>query len=349
MEAARNASAATNAAPGAPPIELLQMADAFIVNRCLCVVAKLGVADLLAVEPKSVAELATELKVNESALCRVLRAVASVGVFEETGSRVFGNNRLSHFLRSDVPGSMRARFVFGWSEFVYAPYGEILYSIETGEPARAKVFGMDAFEYLRQHPEQARIFDDAMTGMSAAVGPAVAAAYDFGRWGSVMDVGGGNGILLASILKAHPKLRGVLADLPHVLERARERGFLGGQLEARASMQPCDFFREVPPGCRAYVMKSVIHDWDDEKARKILSNCRRAVPNDGALLLVEFGLAEGNDPSPGKIIDIAMLVSTGGKERTTDEYRDLLAAAGFRLNRAVPTPTGMNVIEALPA
>lgn len=347
MEAGANTSAATNVAPDAPPKELLQMADAFIVNRCLGAVAKLGVADLLAVEPKSVAELATELKVNESALCRVLRALASVGVFEETGSRVFGNNRVSHFLRSDVPGSLRARFVFGWSEFVYAPYGEILYSIETGQPASIKVHGMGDFEYLQQHPEQARIFDDAMTGMSAAVGPAVAVAYDFGRWGSVMDVGGGNGMLLASILRAHPKLRGVLADLPHVLERARERGFLSGELEARAAMQPCDFFREVPSGCRAYVMKSVIHDWDDEKAHKILSNCRRAVPNDGALLLVEFGLAEGNEPSPGKLVDVAMLVLTGGKERTTDEYRELLGGAGFRLNRAVPTPTGMIVIEAL--
>src|SRR5579864_9440213 len=286
MEASPKTSAPTNVAASAPPTELWQMADAFIVNRCLCVVAKLGVADSLALGAKSVAELATELKVNESALYRVLRATASVGVFEETGSRVFGNNRLSHFLRGDVPGSMRARFVFGWSEFTYVPFGEILYCVETGQPSRAKLYGEGPFEYLREHPEQARIFDDAMTAMSTAVGPPVAAAYDFGRWDSVMDVGGGNGILLASILKAHPKLRGVLADVPHVLERARERGFLGGELEARTSMRACDFFREVPSGCRAYVMKSVIHDWEDEKAKKILSNCRRAVPKDGALLLV---------------------------------------------------------------
>ena len=348
MEAGANTSAATNVAPDAPPKELLQIADAFIVNRCLGAVAKLGVADLLAQGSKSTADLATELKVNESALRRVLRAVASVGVFEETGSRVFGNNRLSHFLRSDVRGSMRARFVFGWSEFFFAPFQEILYSVKTGQPASIKVHGMDDFEYLRQHPDQARIFDDAMTSMSAAIGPAVAAAYDFGRWGSLMDVGGGNGILLASILKAHPKLRGVLADLPHVLERARERGLLGGELEGRATIQPCDFFHEIPSGCRAYVMKSVIHDWDDEKAQKILSNCRRVVPNDGALLLVEWGLEEGNQPSPGKLVDIAMLVLTGGRERTTDQHRDLLGAAGFRLNRAIPTATGMMVIEALP-
>ena len=207
---------------------------------------------------------------------------------------------------------------------------------------------MDGWEYLKQHPEQARIFDDAMTDMSAIVGPMVAVAYDFGRWGSVMDVGGGNGILLASILKAHPETRGVLADLPHVLERAQQRGFLGGELQARSAMQPCDFFREVPSGCRAYVMKNVIHDWDDEHAEKILANCRRAVPKDGALLLVEWTLHEGNLHAAGKLFDVVMLVMTGGKERTAEEYRQLLARAGFRLNQVILTSSDLSIIEALP-
>jgi hypothetical protein len=349
MEAASKPSAAANAVPAVPPMELMQMADAFIMNRCLCAVAKLGVADVMADGPMGTTEIAAKISVKESALFRVLRALASVGVFEEASPRVFCNNRLSHFLRSDVPGSMRARFVFGWSEFIYAPFGEIVYSMETGQPASVKVHGMGDFEYLKQHPDQGRIFDDAMTAMSAATGPAVAAAYDFGQWGSIADVGGGNGILLASILKAHPKLSGVLADLPHVLERARERGYLAGELASRAKMQECDFFREVPSACRAYVMKSVIHDWEDEKARQILANCRRAVPDDGALLLVECGISERNQPSAGKLVDVAMLVMTGGKERTTEEYRELLASAGFRFNKVVPTPSGMVVIESLPA
>lgn len=354
METASNATAAANPERAAPPVELLQMADGFIVNRCLCALATLGVADLLTEGPKSAAELAGKLNVNESALYRVLRATASVGVFEETpsasagGPRLFGNNRLSHFLRSGVPGSLKAQLVFRGSEFVYVPFQEIMHSVETGQPARDKVFGMDGFEYLRRHPEQGRIFDDAMTSMSAMTGPLVAAAYDFGRWGSIMDVGGGNGILLASILRAYPKLRGVLADLPHVLDRARERGYLGAELASRAKLQECDFFREVPSGCRGYVMKSVIHDWDDEKARHILESCGRAVPDDGALLLVEWSLPEGSEPSPGKLTDIAMLVLTGGKERTANEYRELLAGSGFRLNNVVPTPAGMVVIEALP-
>jgi O-methyltransferase domain len=155
--------------------------------------------------------------------------------------------------------------------------------------------------------------------------------------------------VLSKILRAHSKLRGVLADLPHVLERARERGYLGGDLGERCVMEPCDFFEQVPSGCRAYVMKSVIHDWDDERTHKILVNCRRAVPKDGALFLVELVLAEGNLPSLGKTIDVAMMVLTGGKERTEQEYRDLLSAAGFRLNRVHPTSADYNVIEAMPA
>jgi hypothetical protein len=274
--------------------------------------------------------------------------LASHEIFEETNSRTFRNTELSHFLRSDAPGSLRPLFIFWGSEFYYPCFGELLYSIKTGKPAREKLAGMNGFEYLSRNPDLARIFDEAMTAGSQLAGPAIAAAYDFGRWGSVMDVGGGNGILLSHILRAHPRLRGVLADLEHVLERARQRGFLGGDLELRTAMQPCDFFREIPAGCRAYMMKSVIHDWDDDRARKILVNCRKAVPNDGALLLVEFAVSEKNLPSTGKIIDIIMLTLTGGQERTDDEYRDLLASAGFRLNRVIPTSAEFAIIEALP-
>ncbi len=342
------------AAPAMPPKELLQIADAFIVNRCACAVARLGVADVLAEGPQTAAQIAKQLNANASALHRVLRALASAGLFEEIAPqspgepRLFANNHLSHFLRSNVPGSLRARFIFGDIEFIYAPWAELAYCIETGKTGREKVFGMDGFEFLKQHPDQARIFDDAMTSMSAVIGPPVAAAYDFGQWGSLTDVGGGNGILLASILRAHPKLTGVLADLPHVLGRARERGYLTGDLQSRVQLRECDFFLEVPSGRRAYVMKSVIHDWDDEKARHILANCRRAVPKDGALLLVEWNLPVGPEPSPAKLVDIVMLVLTGGRERTPDEYRELLASAGFRLNRVTPTPAGMAVFEALP-
>jgi hypothetical protein len=329
-------------------MQLLAMTQGLIIHQALYSAAKLGVADLLKDGPQTCSDLARTLKVNESALYRILRLLASQSVFEEKVPRTFVNTELSQFLCTGVPGSVRSILIFRGSEFFFSPFAEILFSIETGRSARAKVLGMDGFEYLKTHPETASIFDDAMTNMSELIGPAVAAAYDFGRWASLMDVGGGNGMLLASILRMYPGLRGVLADLPHVLERAQHRDFLGGELESRIAMQPCDFFREVPPGCQAYVMKSVIHDWDDDRAHEILVNCRRVVPADGALLLVEWALPEGNLPSVGKVGDVTMLVLTGGKERTSQEYRDLLAGAGFRFNQAFPTSADFVVIEAMP-
>lgn len=332
----------------ATPLQLLSMTNGLIVNQALYAAAKLGVADQLKDGAQTSSDLARKMKVNESALYRILRLLASQNVFEEKSPRRFANTELSQFLRTDVPGSVRSILIFRGSEFIFGPCGEILYSIETGLAARAKIYGMEAFDYLKTDPETAGIFDDAMTSMSALVGPAIASAYDFGRWGSLMDVGGGNGILLAAILKAHPGLRGVLADLPHTLGRATDRGFLGGELASRSTMEPCDFFREVPSGCRAYVMKHVIHDWDDERARNILANCRRAVPEDGALLLVEWALAEGNAPSAGKFVDVMMMLMTGGKERTVEEYRHLLGQAGFHFNRLISTTPDLNIIEALP-
>ena len=331
----------------ATPMQLLGMTHGLVIHQALYSVATLGVADLLKDGPQTSSELARNLKVDESALYRILRLLASQNVFEETSPRVFGNSELSLFLRTGVRGSVRSVLIFRGSEFFFGPFAEILYSIETGRAARAKMYGMEAFEYMKTHPETARVFDDAMTNMSELVGPAVATAYDFGKWGSLMDVGGGNGMLLASILRAHPELRGVLADLPHTLERARQCDLLGGELASRTTMRPCDFFREVPSGCRAYVMKHVIHDWDDERAQNVLANCRRAVPADGVLLLVEWVLPEGNAPSAGKFADVVMLLMTGGKERTLEEYRQLLRRAGFRLNQVIPTSPDLGIIEAL--
>ncbi len=339
----------TQQAPSNPlPAVLLRARDGLILHQTLYVAAKLGVADHLEGGWRSAAELAAELKVNEDALYRALRLLASQGVFEEDDARCFRNNQVSNFLRTGVPGSVRSLFIFWGSDFHYPSFGQIMHSIQTGESSRTFLSGTDGFEHLRRDPEQARIFDDAMTNMSELAGPLIAAAYDFGAWGSLMDVGGGNGILLSHILRAHTRLRGVLADQEHVLERARERGYLGGDLEARATMEPCNFFEHVPSGCRAYVMKSVIHDWDDDQARVILANCRKAIPADGALLLIEWELSGKNIPSNGKFIDIVMLVLTGGRERSVEEYRELLASAGFRLNRVVPTASQFAVIEALP-
>ena len=336
-------------APSNPlPAILLRARDGLILHQTLYVAAKLGVADRLEEGWRSAAELAKELKVNEDALYRVMRLLASQGIFEENNARSFRNTGVSNFLRTGVPGSVRSLFIFWGSDFHYPSFGQIMHSIETGESSRTFLSGTDGFEHLRRDPEQARIFDNAMTNMSELVGPAIAAAYDFGAWGSLMDVGGGSGILLSHILRAHPGLRGVLADQEHVLDRAREHGYLGGDLQPRSTMESCNFFAHVPAGCRAYLMKSVIHDWDDDQARTILSNCRKAIPADGVLLLVEWDLFGENVPSNGKFIDIVMLILTGGRERSVDEYRELLASTGFRLSKVVPTAAQYAVIEAFP-
>lgn len=327
---------------------LLRARDGLILHQALYAAAKLGIADHLNGDWRCAMELAEELRVNGGALYRTLRLLASQGIFEENQAHRFKNNHVSTFLRTDVPGSVRPLLLFWGSDFHYPCFGKIVHSIETGQSSQTMLSGTDAFEYLRQDPEQARIFDDAMTTMSELVAPAIASAYDYGPWDSLMDVGGGNGILLSQILRAHPGLRGVLADQEDVLTRARQRAYLGGDLEGRASMKPCNFFEQIPAGCRAYLMKSVIHDWDEEQARIILANCRKAIPEDGVLLLVEWDLLGENVPSNGKFIDVVMLVLTGGRERSVDEYRELLASAGFRLNKVFPTAAQFAVIEAFP-
>lgn len=332
----------------ASPMRLIRLTDGLIIHQALYAAAALSLADLLDDNARSTSDLAAQLAVNEGALYRLMRFLASQGVFKETIPHTFANTELSCFLRSGVPGSVRSFLVFRGSELFYAPFGEIIHSIQTGQPAREKLFGANVFDYLKTHAELARAFDDGMTSLSQLIAPEVAQAYDFAAWGKVMDLGGGNGVLLASILRVYSKTHGVLADLPHVIERARERPFLVGDLQARSGLQACDFFQEVPASCRAYVMKHVIHDWDDERAHRILTNCRRAVPADGVLLLVEYIVPEGNSSSVAKTADIAMMLLTGGKERTLMDYRELLARASFHINRVLPVAGDFSIIESMP-
>jgi hypothetical protein len=318
------------------------------LHQAVFAAAELGIADHLTDQPKSSSELAKELCVMEDPLYRVLRLLASQGIFFETAPQVFANTAVSNCLRSDAPVSLRAMARLRGSDFLYRSFGEILHTLHTGKTGREKALGMDGWEYLRRNAEMARLFDDAMTSLARIAAPAIAAAYDFSQWESLMDVGGGNGVLLAAILRAHSKLHGVLGDQQHVLDRAGQRGFLSGELGNRSSMQRCDLFSNIPLGCRAYLMKSVIHDWNDEDSTRILRNCRKAVPNKGALLLVEFDLPEDGAPSRGKFTDVTMMVVTGGRERTIPEYRSLLSTSGFELTKVTPTASGFNVIEALP-
>jgi hypothetical protein len=261
----------TPATSSTEPLELLRMTDGLVVHQTLSAAAQLGIADLLEEGERGIADLASAMQVNEDALYRTLRFLAGQGVFREIRPQIFVNTPLSEFMRTGVPGSVRSVLIFRGSHYYFSPFSEFLYSVETGVPARRKTLGDEAFEYLRAHPDEGRIFDDAMTAISALWAPAIAAAYDFARWGTVTDVGGGNGRLLAEILRAHPGLRGVLADEAPVLERARQSGLLSGGLADRVRFEPSNFFEAVPSGTRAYLMKNIIHDWNDDDARAFFS------------------------------------------------------------------------------
>ena len=314
---------------------------------CIYVAAKLKIADLLAGGPKPVSELAGAAKVNEGALYRVLRAIASMGIFREEAPRTFANTLLSETLR-DIPGSSRDALLFLADPLHFRVFAELLHSVETGGTAFKKTTGMEPFDFFRQNEEENRSFNTAMTSISGQMVPPAVAAYDFGESGTLADVGGGHGILLAMILQKHRGLRGIVCDLPHVVEGAKPRIESVG-LASRCEVVGGDFFQSVP-AADSYVMKSIIHDWDEPRAVAILRNCVKAMRDrSGKVILIEMVVAEGNDPSLAKWIDIEMLAMAGGRERTEAEYADLFAKAGLRLSRVVRTSSPFCVIEAVKA
>ncbi len=330
----------------APPPEAVvtQMIFGKWVAMALSVAAKLRVADALAAGPKSVADLAAQTETHAPGLYRVLRALASVGVFAEGPDGRFGQTPLSEVLRTGVPGSMRAVADYCGADWSWRPWGHLLDSVRTGRTAFDAVFGEQAFAYLAKHPDESAVFNEGMTGFSMQASPAVADAYDFSPFGTVVDVGGGHGHLLCTILARYPGPTGVVFDSPHVAAGATPRIAEAG-LSDRCRAEAGDFFQAVPAG-DAYVMKHIIHDWPDDKAATILRNCRAAAKPGAKLVLVEMVIPPGNDPSPGKLLDLEMLVIASGKERTEREYADLLAGAGWRLTRVVPTKSPASVVEA---
>jgi hypothetical protein len=318
-------------ADGVPPtVALYQKLSGAWVAQAISVVAKLGTADALAAGPRGVDELAAAAGAHAPSLYRVLRALASVGIFAEDDNGRFGLTPLAEPLRSDAPSSLRAFAIMLGEEWSWRPWAHLLHSVTTGHAAFADTYGTEIFEYLGQRPEAGALFDAAMTGRSSQDADAVVAAYDFSAFRTVVDVGGGRGTLLAAILRAHPDARGILFDQPHVIPGARQQLDAAG-LGQRCELVAGDFFESVVPGGDAYVLKWIVHDWDDQRALRILGRCRQALPDAGRLLLVETVLPPGNTPSPGKLADLAMMVWTGGRERTEAEYRALLAAAGFVL------------------
>ncbi|MBA3441288.1 MAG: methyltransferase [Pyrinomonadaceae bacterium] len=329
-----------------PPDAMLgQLVMGCFVSQAVTVAAKLGIADLLKDKPRSIAELAAETNTNEHALYRVLRALASVGVFAETDDWVFALTPLAEPLLSDRVGSMRDVVIWIGEEFHWRVYGEMLYSVQTGKTAWGHVHGAEVFDYFKQNPAHGEIFNRAMTSFSTGIIPALTEAYDFSETATLADIAGGHGILLAGFLKANPHLKGILFDVPSVIEGADELLRKEGAAD-RVEKVSGDFFESVPAG-DAYMMKHIIHDWDDERSIKILKNIHAAMNAGGKVLIIEMVVPDGNEPHFSKIMDLEMLVSPGGVERTAAEYRDLLAKAGFRLTRIIPTKSPYSIVEAV--
>ena len=348
MPPAGSSATAVNSAP--PEAVLTQMITGSLGSQAVYVAAKLGIADLLVEGPKSVHYLARKAEADAPSLYRVLRALASFGVFSERSDRVFELNPTAELLRSDSPCSLRDLAIFFGEDWHWTVWGQTLYSVRTGQAAWSRVHGQEVFPYFAANCEASRIFDRAMTSLSNLAIKAVVEAYDFAGIETLVDIAGGHGRLLTAILNANPDMSGILFDLPHVIRGARENETVQDLNKApgsRLELTTGDFFAGVPASADAYIMKHIIHDWDDEQALMILKNIRNAIKPNGRVLLVEAVITPANEHDFGKLLDLEMLVSPGGKERTAAEYEELFAQAGLRLNRIVPTKSPYSVIEAV--
>lgn len=326
---------------------MLQIISGFWISRGVYVIAKLGIPDLLKSGPQTAEELAEATQMHAPSLFRILRALASVGVLNSVNGGRFAQTPLSETLVTDAPGSLRWFAVSELGQEHYPAWGNLMHSVKTGEIAFDNFFGVDVWKYFQQNPEDAAVFNNSMSSMTAATNEAILSLYDFSNFGTVVDIGGGHGGLITSILKSNPKVKGVLFDAPEVIEGARPKLETAGVSE-RCETVAGDFFKSVPAGGDAYVMKWIIHDWDDEKSITILRNCRSSMRANGRLILVDCVVPESDEPHFSKFIDLNMLVMTGGKERTAKEFEQLLGAAGFKLLRIIPTELPFGIVEAEP-
>jgi hypothetical protein len=330
-----------------PQAVIMHMAMGAMITPALGVAAKLGIADLLNDGPKSIDEIAAATETHAPSIYRILRTLASGGVFRETENRTFENTDRSDVLRGGVPGSLKYAVIFMSEPWHFNAWSNMMHSAKTGETAWKKTYGVEVFDWFAANPSESEIFNRAMTDMSGAVVQAVAEAYDFSGIQTLADIAGGHGLLLSQILAANPDLKGILFDIDHVIAGAPAMLEREGVAD-RVKTVSGDFFVEVP-AADAYIMKHIIHDWDDERSIRIMQCIHRAMIGDGKLLLVEMVVPEGNTPHPSKLLDLEMLTLPGGLERTEAEYADLFARAGFRLSRIVPTKSPFSVIEGVKA
>ncbi len=329
-----------------PHAQVIQMATAYWVSKVVYAAAKLDLADRLADGAKTAEELAGPTETHAPTLHRLMRTLASLGILTEKEEARFALTPLGETLKTGAPGSARASVLTMGAPMFVNSFENIMHSLKTGETGFEAAHGMPVFDYLAQHPEEASMFSETMVGFHGGETPAVAAAYDFSQFETIVDVGGATGNMLSAILTQHAGPRGVLFDMPHVAADApaflEERG-----VADRISIETGSFFESVPAGGDAYILSHIIHDWTEQQCLTILGNVRRAMAPDGKLLIVEFVLPEGDTPHLGKIADMVMLVIPGGQERTADEYDVLLKKAGFRMTRVIPTESPVSIVEAV--
>jgi len=331
-----------------PTQALRRLVNGYQVTQAIHVAATLGIADLLRDGPRSSADVAAATETHAPSLHRVLRALAALGVLHEGDDGRFSLTPIGECLRSDADEP-----VGGWADYVGRPahfraWGALLHTVRTGENAFESVHGTDVWEYRARHPQDGAVFDHAMTDISRRANAHLLETYDFGGLDLVVDVGGGHGALLAAVLGAHPPIRGVVFDQPHVVAGAPEV-LAAARVADRCEVVGGSFFEAVPPGGDAYMLKAILHDWEDDDAVRILRRCRAAVSEGGMVLVVERELGAPNESSAAKLSDLNMMVGPGGRERTRDEFADLLSAGGFALQRVVPTAIGLSVFEGRPA
>jgi len=334
-----------NTATVPPSAAMMGLITGYWVSQAIGVVSHLAIADQLNQGPRTSDDLAASVSVEPQALYRVMRLLSSMRVFDEVEPRTFGLTALGETLRSDAPDSVRNFAITETAPGHWLPWGRLDESVRTGKPMTYETLGMGLFDWYAQNPDEAGNFNAAMGNLSALAAGELVRVYDFSSVRTVADIGGAHGVLLAAVLRANPAARGILFDLPHVIETAEEVIEVQG-LSERCELVSGDFFEAVPEGADLHLLKQVIHDWDDDQATRLLQSCHRALVPNGKLLLVEMVIPPDNQPSPAQAMDLNMLVVAGGRERTEDEYGRLFQSAGFRLERIIPTHSPFNVIEA---
>ncbi|THD69211.1 methyltransferase [Robertkochia marina] len=328
-----------------PHQQLVQMISGYAINQALYTAAKLDLAELIASHQNmSVEDLAAKAGAQPKALYRLLRALASVGVFRENEEGQFLMTPMAECLRYAHPQSVKA-MALGIGKVMYPAFQELLYSVKTGKGGFEVHHGMPVFEYFNVHQDEAKIFDRMMTDIHGGETRPMIDTYDFSGFKTIVDVGGGNGEVLYQLFRKHAHLKGILFDLPHVVKRSAENMKSWG-MKDRADCVGGNFFNEVPADGDAYILRHILHDWNDEDAVKILSNCCKAMNPKGKVLVVEAVIPPGNDPHPFKWLDLTMLL-IGGKERTKEEFEELFDRSCLKLERVVPVTPEVSVVEAV--